>query len=129
MPPRALPAIRSSQKKFFSSTLILANGPLSEPVHPLIVQDMMKDGQGLRAPGIPTPICRIEVVKAATSPSLSAKSHRETHFLKKLFHLNGPDLFGVNLLPLVRDEVFCNVSCDFLHFRQQTDPLIVIELL
>ena len=43
----------------------------------------MEDGQGLSATWSgPTPICRIEVVKAAISPSLSAKSRRETHFRK-----------------------------------------------
>ena len=31
-------------------------------------------------PGVPTPICRFDVVKAAISPSLSASSRRETYF-------------------------------------------------
>ena len=33
-------------------------------------------------PGVPTPICRIEVARAAISPSLSAKSRLETYFLR-----------------------------------------------
>ena len=33
-------------------------------------------------PGVPTPMCRIEVVRAAISPSLRAKSRRETYFRK-----------------------------------------------
>ena len=35
-----------------------------------------------RHPGVPTPICSIEVVKAASSQSLSARSRRETYFRK-----------------------------------------------
>ena len=38
--------------------------------------------RGPAPPGVPTPICRIEIVRAAISPSLRAKSRRETYFRK-----------------------------------------------
>ena len=43
-------------------------------------------------PGVPTPICRIKVVRAAISPSLRAKSRRD--FPQELSHLNGPNFLG-----------------------------------
>ena len=39
----------------------------------------MKDGKASAPPWVLTPICRIAVVRAAISPSLSAKSRRETY--------------------------------------------------
>ena len=62
-------------------------------------------------PGVPTPICRIEVVRATISPSLSVSSRRETHF---------------RVLLITRDAVFWDVSGDFLRFRQRADPLVVV---
>ena len=56
------------------------------------------------------------------------KSPRDV-FLQELSHLNGPNFFGVNILPIMRDAVFWDVSGDFLRIRQRTDPLVVIELL
>ena len=76
-------------------------------------------------PGIPTPICRIEVVRAAISPSLSAKSRRETKFRKNV----GRTFFGVDVLLILRDAVFWDVSSDNLRFRQRADPLVVVGLL
>ena len=40
----------------------------------------------------------------------------------------GRTFFGIDLLLIVRDAVFWDVSRDFLRFRQRTDPLVVIEL-
>ena len=67
-------------------------------------------------------------MRAAISPSLSARSHRETYFRKDSRHLNGPNFFLVNRLLDIQDAVFRDVRCDFLRFRQRTDPLIIIEL-
>ena len=69
-------------------------------------------------PWVPTPICRIEVVRAAISPSLSAKQSSRDVFSRELSHLNGPNFFGINLLLLVRDAVFWDVSGEILRFRQ-----------
>ena len=70
-------------KQFFSSTLILASGPLSELViHSFIVEELMENGQDLSATWCANSDCRIEVVWAAMSPSLSAKCRRETYFRK-----------------------------------------------
>ena len=80
-------------------------------------------------PWDPTPSCRIAVVKAAISPSLSARSRRETHFRKTSPHLNGSNFLEVDLLLLMQDAVFWDVRCDFLRFRQRTDPLVILELL
>ena len=80
-------------------------------------------------PGVPTPICRIEVVKAAMSPSLSAKSRRETYFRKELSHLNGPNFLGVNVLLVIRDAFIWDVSRGVLRFRQRTEQLVIVELL
>ena len=55
-------------------------------------------------PGVPTPTCRIEVVKAAISPSLTGKS-RDV-FPQELPHLDGPYFLGVNVLLVTRDAVF-----------------------
>ena len=54
----------------------------------------MKDGQGLNAAQGTTPICRIEVVKAGISPSLSAKSRRETYFRKNFSTRTGRTFLG-----------------------------------
>ena len=62
----------------------------------------------------PTPICRIEVVRAAISPSQRAKSRRHTFFPQELSHLNGPNFLGVNVLLVVRDAVFWDLSRDVL---------------
>ena len=80
-------------------------------------------------PWVPTPICRIEVVRAAISPSLSARSRLETYFRTNSPVGMGRTFLGVGLLLLVRDAVFWDVSSDFVHFRQRTDPPVVIELL
>ena len=49
---------------------------------PLVLVELVKDGQASTPPGVPTPICRIDVIRAAISPSLSAKDRRETYFRK-----------------------------------------------
>ena len=41
------------------------------------------------SPGVPTPICRIEVVRSAISPSLRPRDV----FPQELSHLNGPNFF------------------------------------
>ena len=74
-------------------------------------------------PWDPTPICRIAVVRAAISPSLSAKSRPP-----ELSHLNGPNIFGVDLLLIIHDAAFRDVGGDFLRFRQRADPLVFIKL-
>ena len=61
-------------------------------------------------PWDPTPNCRIDVVRAAIPPSLSAKSRRETYFRKELLHLNGPNFLGVDLLLITHDAVFWDVG-------------------
>ena len=79
--------------QFVSSTLILASGPLSEPVIHFIVEELMKDGQGLSAAwGTHSDLphrCR----QGCNFSSLSAKSRRETYFRKNSSHLNGPNFF------------------------------------
>ena len=53
-------------------------------------------------PGVPTPICRIDVARAAISSSLSAKSRRETYFRRNSpTHLDGPNFLGVHVLHLL----------------------------
>ena len=78
-------------------------------------------------PWEPTPRCRIAAVRAAISPSLSAKSRLETYFRTTPSpHLDGLDILGINVLLIIHDAVF--YGGNFLHFRQRTDPLIIIEL-
>ena len=89
----------------------------------------MEDGQAPSAAWGTTPICRIEVVKASISPSLSAKSRRETYFRKDSHIYKGRTFWGVDLLLVIQDAVFWDVGGDFLRFCQRTDPLVVIELL
>ena len=48
---------------------------------------------------------------------------------RKLSQLNGPNFLGVNLLLVVRDAVFWDVSREFLRFCQRADPLVVVKLL
>ena len=62
-------------------------------------------------PWVPTPICRIEVVKAAISPPMSARCRRETHFLKKLPRLDWARLSW--------DADLWDVSSDFLRSRKR----------
>ena len=72
---------------------------------------------------VPTPICRIEVVNAAISPSLRAKSRRETP--SGWAELSwGQRLAGHTVTP-----IFWDVSRDFLRFRQRANPLVIVEML
>ena len=78
-------------------------------------------------PWDPTPSCRIAVVRAAISPSLSQRAAAR-RISAETPHLNGPNFLGVNLLLAVHDAVLWDVGGDFLRFRQRSDPLIIIEL-
>ena len=80
-------------------------------------------------PGAPSSICRIDAVKAAMSPSLSAKSRRETHLRKNPSILVGPNFLGVNVLLIMHDAIFWDVGRGFLRYRQRADPFFVIGLL
>ena len=44
-------------------------------------------------------------------------------------HLNGPNFLGVNVLLVIRDAVFWDVSRDLLRFRQRANPLVIVALL
>ena len=55
--------------------------------------------------------------------NFSLTEGRET-FPQELSHLNEP-----KFLRVTRDAIFWDVSRDFLHFRQQANPLVVVELL
>ena len=79
----------------------------------------MKDGEDLSAALGANSELPLAVVRAAISPSLSARS----------LHLNGPNFFRVDRLLVIQDAVFWDVRCDFLYFRQRSDPLAVVELL
>ena len=66
-------------------------------------------------PGVPTPICRIEVVKTTISPLLSARSHTSA----RIPSFEWPNFLRVNVLLVIRDAIVWDVSRDFLRFRQR----------
>ena len=80
-------------------------------------------------PGVLTPICRIEVVKACNFSLTACQESPRDVFPQELSHMNGPNFLGVNFLLVTRDGVFWNVSGDFLRFRQRANPLVIVELL
>ena len=49
--------------------------------------------------------------------------------MQELSHLNWPHFLGVTVLLIIHDAVLLDVGHDFLHFRQRSDLLVVIELL
>ena len=57
---------------------------IARACHPFVVDELIKEAKASAPPGVATPICRTEVIKAAISPPLSARSRRETYFLKTL---------------------------------------------
>ena len=67
----------ASRTACHSSTLVLASGPLREPCHPFIMEQL-KMAQCLSAHSDSA----ASIVRAAISPSLRAKSCRETSFRK-----------------------------------------------
>ena len=73
----------------------------------------------------PTSSCRTAVVRATISPSLSAKSRRETYFRQNSPIWMDRTFFRVDSLLVMHGTVFPEMSC----FFQRSDPLIVIELL
>ena len=84
----------------------------------------MKDGQGLSAVwGTHSDLPRRSRQGCNFSLTERQKPPHDT-FPRELTHLN-----GVDLLLLVRDAVFWDVSGDFLRFRHRTSPLVVIKLL
>ena len=89
----------------------------------------MKDARASAPPWGPTLSCRIAVVRAANSPSQSARSRREAYFRKNSPIPTGPDFPQVDSLLVIHDIVFRDVGGGFLRFRQRTDPLIIIGLL
>ena len=50
-------------------------------------------------------------------------------FPQELSRLNGPNFLGVNVLLVVRDAVFWDLSRDILRLCQRADPLVVVKLL
>ena len=74
-----------------------------------------------------TPSCRNAVVRAAISPSLSAKSRRGTHSRTTFFLWMGRTFFGVYLLLVVRYARLGDVCGECLCFCERSDPLVVIE--
>ena len=77
----------------------------------------------------PTQSCRIAVVRAAISLSLSERSRPETYFRKNSPICMGRTFFWVDIVLVTHDSVFRDVGGDFMRFRQRSDPLIIIELL
>ena len=76
---------RPIRSKFFSSTLILASNSVSDAFSPTRhrgADERWREPQ--RRLWNPSRSCRIIVVRAAISPSLSAKSRRETYFRQEL---------------------------------------------
>ena len=75
-------------------------------------------------PGVPTPICRIEVVSAAISHSLSAKSRRETYFRK-----NSPPskCFEVGSFNFSRN-ISCVLSRKRHSYGKSTVPHVIVRM-
>ena len=92
-------------KHFFSSTLILDSGPLSEPF--------------ISAPW-------------STNSFLPHQSREDgDSSLFRAFRKDSPismgrNTFGINILLIARDTVFRDVSGGFLGFGQREDPLVAI---
>ena len=88
----------------------------------------MNDGQGLNAawganselPHGSRQGCNFSVTECQESP--------RHVFPQELSHLNGPNFLAVDVLLVIRDAVFWDVSSDFMRFRQRADPLVVVEL-
>ena len=78
--------------------------------------------RALAPSGVPSPICRIEVERAAISPSRDV-------FPQELSHLNRPNFLEVDVLLVIRDAIFWDVSRGFLRFYQRADALVIVELL
>ena len=84
--------------------------------------------KGSAPPRVPTPICRINVVRAPISLTECQESPRDV-FPQELSNLNGPNFLGVNVLLVRRDALFWDVSRDFLRFRQRANPLVIVAML
>ena len=98
-----LPSTRSSQKQFFSSTLVLVPRSTKGACHPSIVEGLMENGQGLSAtwstnsdlPHRSRQGCNFSPAECQVSP-------REV-FPQELSQLNGPNFLVVNVLLVIRD--------------------------
>ena len=92
-------------------------------------EELTKDGHGLGAAwGANSDLPHRSHQGCNFSLTEHQKSPRDL-FPQELSNLNGPNFCGVDLLLLIRDDVFQDLSGDFFRFRQRTDPLVVIELL
>ena len=89
----------------------------------------MKDGQGLVAAWCTHSDLPLRC-REGYNVSLTECHESPQHvFPQELSHLDGPNFLVVDVLLVMRDAIFWDVSRDFLRFCQRADPLVVDELL
>ena len=92
----------------------------------IIFAEMVKEARVSAPPWEPTPSCRIAVVRAAISPSLSARSRRETNFRKNSPTLNRPNFLRLTRCALV-PSLRLALPCTFHHPKQHAPPRHILH--
>ena len=89
----------------------------------------MKDGQGLSATWSTNSNLPHRSREGGDLSFTEGQESPRHVFPQELSHLNGPNFLAVNVLLIIRDAIFWDVSRGFLRFRQRADPLVVVKLL
>ena len=86
----------------------------------------MEDGQGLSATWSAHSDLPHRSRQGCYFSLTECQKSRRDEFPPELSHLNGPNFLEVNVLLVIRDAVFWDVSSGFLRFRQRANPLVVV---